>query len=154
MQEIAVSCTKRSGAIALAPSLGNPSRGIHQVYGQWGSGNPQVRASLGASISFSRRPRNRVGLNGVARAHPRHQRERNVHRVRRSALGRCGIFRATHTGQAGKTQLFCETRRTWSRHGRLHFCGRGTPGNSPNPYQSSFRKFALTRYSFPDDKMS
>ena len=153
MKEMGVLFVIRSGVIARALRLGNPGRGIHQVYGQWGSGSPQIRAPLGASIPLSRRPRNRMGFHGVACPHAGHQLERNVYRVRRSALGWGGIFRAIDAGQAGEAELFCEAGRTRAWDGRVHSVGRRTASrNVSRAHQSTFRKSALTtRYSFCDD---
>lgn len=153
MKEMRVLFERRSGVIARALRLGNPGRGIHQLYGQWGSGSPPIRAPLGASIPLSRRPRNRMGLHGVAREYARHQLERNVYRIRRSALGGGRIFRAIDARQAGKIELFCEAGRARARNGRVHSAGRRAASRGVSrAHQSSFGKSALTtRYSFCDD---
>ena len=140
-----VSCCKRSGVNALAPWLGNPGRGIHQVYGQWGSGSPQIRAPLGASLSFSRRPRNRMGLHGDARSHAGHQLQRNVYRIVRSVVGRRWIFRPACFGQASETELFRQASRTRARNGCFfRASGRAPSRNAPTADQSSFQQSSLT----------
>ena len=153
MKEMRVSCGSRSGVIALALRLGNPGRGIRQVYGQWGSGSSPVRAPLGASIPLSRRPRNRMGLYGAARTHPRRQLKRHVHRIRRSSLGWRGIFRAIGAGQTGAAELFCKTHRAWTRNGRFDCSGRRCEQPAiPRVHQSAFRESTLTsRYASPHE---
>src|SRR5437016_12224381 len=96
-----------------------PGRGLHQFYGQWGSSNPWPRTPLGAALLVSRRPRNRMGFRSPAWKHARHQRQRNVYRSGRSALGGCGFHRATDSRSSRKTRLFCEARGSWTWHGRV-----------------------------------
>ena len=154
MREMRVLFVTRSGVIARAPRLGNPGRGIRQVYGQWGSGNPQVRAPLGASISLSRRPRDRMGFYSAARPHARRQLKWNVHRVGGSALGGSPLFRAIDAGPAGPAELLCEESRTRARNGRFHRVGgrRAEQPAIPRVHQFAFRESALTsRYAFRND---
>lgn len=143
----------KSGAIALAPQLGNPGRGIHQVHEQWGSRDASFRAPLGASLPFSCRPRNRVGLDGLARPHARRQFEWHVHRIRRPALGWRWIFRTIDARPPCAHQLLREARRTRTRHGRFHFhCRRSEQRTVPGADQRSLRESALTkRYALSDD---
>src|ERR1700687_3510731 len=77
---------QRSGDFARAPWHVIPGRGLQQIHGQWGSLRPATRTPLGPALLVSRRPRDRMGLRGLAWKHARHQLQRNVYRSRRSAL--------------------------------------------------------------------
>src|SRR6266481_8685738 len=108
-----------NGDFVPAPRYVIPGKGLHQIYGQWGSSSPASRTPLGAALLVPRRPRDRVGFRGSARKHARYQRQWNVYRSGRSALGGCVLRRATDPRSARKTRVSCEARGAWTWHGRL-----------------------------------
>jgi hypothetical protein len=110
---------QRGGDFARAPWHVIPGRGLHQTHGQCESSRPTTRTPLGAALFVPCRPRDRMGLSGPAWKHARHQRQRNVYRGCRSALGGCGFQRAPDARASCETRLFCETDRAGQRHGRV-----------------------------------
>jgi hypothetical protein len=108
-----------SGDSALAPRLGILGRGVHQVNDQWGSIVPAVRSPLGAALLVSRQPRDRMGFGPLARQHPRHQLQRNVHRIHRSSMDWRGFYGAYCFGPARQSRLFSEAYRAGFRYGRF-----------------------------------
>src|SRR5213079_3616273 len=57
--------------------------------------------------------------SAMLRKHARHQRQRNVYRSRRSALGGRRLYRATDSRSARETRLFREADRTGEGHGSV-----------------------------------
>jgi hypothetical protein len=116
MLATSVSLLYRCGSI-FAPQYAFPGRGSDSGYGQWGPSSPAPRTPLGAAFSVSRRPRDRMGLRGIARTHARYQRQRNVHRSARPSLGRRRLCRATESSPDREARLLCKAHRTRPRHG-------------------------------------
>lgn len=111
----------RHGDLARAPRYVIPGRGLHQIYGQWGSSVPATGTPLGAAFLVPCQPRYRMGFRGPARKHARYQRQRDVYRGDRSAVDWRGLYRALRPRTAFEARLLCETDRTRTRHGRI--CG-------------------------------
>ncbi len=109
---------RTSGEIALAPHLGILGRGVHQVHGQWGSIVPVVGSTLGTTLLVSRQPRDRMGFCGPVRQHTRYKLQWNVHRIRRSIVGRGGFYGPFGAGPASKSGLLGEAYRAGAWHGR------------------------------------
>lgn len=118
MLGVSVSLENRSGGHGWAPQYAYPGRGLHPIYGQWGSSGPAPRTPLGPALPVSCRPRNRVGLSRFAWLHPRHQLQWHVHRSARSVVGRRWVFRAIESGPAFEDRLHGETYRTRQGNGR------------------------------------
>ncbi len=146
---------ERSGDFDRAPWYVIPGRGLHPIHGQWGSSRPAPRTPLGAALLVPRRPRDRMGLRGPSGKHARHQRQRNVYRSRRSALGGCRLHRANDPRSSRKTRLFRETDRTGVRHGRVR--GRFRVRKPKTFSGSSFRTlrhwFLIPFYTKCDDTL-
>src|SRR5260370_25516121 len=115
--EEGVCLRRRGGDLARAPRHVIRGRGVEEIHGQWGSSRPTTRTTLGAALLVPCRPRDRMGLRGASWKHARHQRERNVHRSPRSALGGRRLHRATDSPSPCKTRLFRETDPARTLHG-------------------------------------
>jgi len=124
-----------SGEMALAPHLGILGRSVHRVNGQLGPIGPAIRPTLGAAVLVSRQPRNRMGLGSPARQHARYQFQWNVHRVGRSVVDWCGVYRPFGFGSVRQSRLFGEAHRTRAWHGRgcdpFRWAARATLSRSP-----------------------
>ncbi len=110
---------QRCGDGVRAPRHVIPGRGLHQIHGKWGTSATAKRTPVGTAILVPRRPRDRMGLGGAARKHARYQRERNVYRSARSAVGGRGFHGAIKPESPCETRLLCEAHRARARHGRL-----------------------------------
>ncbi len=123
-----------NGDFVPAPRYVIPGKGLHQIYGQWGSSSPASRTPLGAALLVPRRPRDRVGFRGSARKHARYQRQWNVHRSRGSALDWRGLHGALESPTAAEGRLLREANRTGTRHGRFRgSCRIRKPETLPGP---------------------
>ncbi len=135
---------RKSGAKARAPRLGNPGRGLHQLHGHRRSIFSPTRTPVGAALRLPRQPRHRMGLGSPKGQHPRRQLQRNVHRVRRPALGWRGIYRQSPVGSPRQTQLLCEASRTRTRDGRFHLLFRRATENVPAAHLQALADAALS----------
>jgi hypothetical protein len=126
-----------SGVNAHAPQLGNPRRG-HQLHGHGRNKCSAPRAPLGSAIYFPRRPGDRVGLGGAASQHARRQRQRYVHRIRRSALDWRWLLRKSAARSPGARRLPSAARGAGARHGRVGFVGAGAAADLPAVTQRTF----------------
>ena len=115
---LGVSLHHRGGGLAWAPRHVIPGRGSHPNHGHWGPASPAPGTPLGAALFVPSRPRNRMGLSGSAWKHARHQRQRNVYRGARYAVGRRRFYRAAESLPNCQARLSREARRTRPRYGR------------------------------------
>jgi len=120
MQRAGVCWGFGSGDFDLAPRHEILGRGFPQVHGQRQPHPSAFGTPLGATLRVSSGPRDRMGLRRAACERPRHQRQWNVHRICRHAMGGRGLHGEDRAGPASQSRLLREARRAGARHGR---CG-------------------------------
>jgi hypothetical protein len=149
----------QSGENAQEPRKGLLGRGFRRGYGQCGSNTAKSGAPLVNAIRVPRRSGDRVGIGGVACQYARHQREWNVYRVLRYALGGRGIHSAHETRSANETGLLCEADRARAGHGRDRGDGRdrepsAVSKTSLDSFSKRFLSFQVAPYTIPREKLS
>jgi hypothetical protein len=139
-----------TGENALAPGNVIPGRGLLQSYGQWGFTVPANGSPVGATLRVPCRPRDRMGLRGLAGQHARYQRQRDVHRIPRYALDWRRFYGAAESGTPHESRLLRKAHRAGPGDGRV--CGALGNGKSTTLSGASFFGFRRPALTLPRAK--